>query len=94
MKITNLNISNPALPSQPSVEESIAAADSQAAANVTGPKTYTPSSQLQQLTELVRQQPAIREDRVQTVAHRFKNGHYHTRASAEQTASSLLRALD
>ena len=94
MKITNLNISNPAISSQPPVDETGVTADNQAAANVTSANAYAPSSQLQQLTDLVRQQPAIREDRVQAAAHRLKHGHYHTRASAEQTATSMLSALD
>ncbi len=79
---------------QPSVDETAATADNQSAANLNGSNTYTPSSHLQQLTDLVQQQPAIREDRVQAAAHRLKQGHYHTRASAEQTAAALLSALD
>lgn len=94
MKITHISVSGSTLTAQPTVEETIPSGDDPSAANVSAGNTYTPSTQLQQLTDLVRQQPTIREDRVHAVGQRLRHGHYRSRASAEQTAAALMNALD
>ena len=94
MKITNITVSGPTLAAQTTVEETAPAGEDQAAAGAPAESAYTPSTQLQQLTDLARQQPAIRDSLVKAASHRLKHGHYHSRASAEETASALMKALD
>ena len=94
MKITNLGIPNPSLTSQAPIEDAAIAASDQAGANLAGTNGYAPSPALQQLIGLVRQQPDVREERVQAATARLQQGYYQTQASVEQTAASFLNALD
>lgn len=55
---------------------------------------YTPSAELTQLTSLAQQQPDVRPDAVRSAAARLAQGYYATAASAEQTASAILNAID
>jgi anti-sigma28 factor (negative regulator of flagellin synthesis) len=55
---------------------------------------YTPSAEWLRLVDLVKQEPAIREDRVLEVAQRLQNGEYMSRESAEKTADAMLNSID
>ena len=95
MKITNLGVANTSLPSQSQIEAgSVAGGAETAPSGAADAKGYTPSSELTRLLELVRQLPAIREERVQAAAQRLADGHYHTGSSIENTATAMLNAPD
>jgi hypothetical protein len=95
MKITNPGVANTSLPSQQQIDGAAAAAGDPSAPSVTtAAHAYTPSSELVHLINLVRQQPEVREERVQAAAQRLQEGYYQTQASAEHTATALLTPLD
>ncbi len=63
-------------------------------AQATEASTHTPSPELLQLLAQVRQQPAVRQDRLEAVARRLAAGDYNTREAARQTAEAMLNAPD
>ncbi len=90
MKINNLGVPTPSLIPQSLVQAS--ADGDQAAASVSADNPgYTPSSELQNLISLTRQEPEIRENLVQAAAQRLQEGYYHTPASIENTAAAMLQ---
>ncbi len=55
---------------------------------------HVPSPELQHYAALVQQEPEVRDDRLQAVAQRLRQGYYSTPASAQQTAAAILKAVD
>ena len=55
---------------------------------------HIPSPELQQYAARLQQEPEIRDDRLQAVAQRLRQGYYSTPQSAQQTAAAILKAVD
>lgn len=64
------------------------------AGNLSDQSEHIPSPEVQQYAALVQQEPEIRDDRLQAVAQRLRQGYYSTPASARQTAAAILKAVD
>src|SRR5947209_5186634 len=90
MKISNLGVPNTSLPSQPVEETAATGKDAPARGAAAAVQSYTPSTQLVQFTQLLRQQPHVRDDRVRAAIQRLQEGFYHTPNSVADTAAALL----
>jgi len=55
---------------------------------------YSPSAEWLRMLDLVRQQPEVREDRVQEVIERLRRGEYSSPESVEKTADAMLQSAD
>jgi hypothetical protein len=94
MRITNLGVGNTSLLSKLQSDETTTAGDSATLGIGAEAQGYSPSTVLQHLIHLVRQEPDVRADHVQAAQQRLGQGHYHTQASAASTAAGMLSTLD
>jgi hypothetical protein len=95
MIINNRPVANTVLPTGPQVDETAAVAGDQTTQSASTPALgYTPSPEFVKLSQLVRQQPAVREDRVQMARQRLADGYYNSPGAAAKTASAMVNSLD
>lgn len=95
MKITSNGISS--LPLKPPEELSLSAPDpreSESPPPLAATDSFNPSPEWLRILNLVKQQPEVREDRVQQAQQRLQRGEYLSPQSAEETVEAYLRALD
>jgi len=92
MKITQFGLGQTPPPSRSQGNDALTGAGSEPSTD-TSLHGYSPSPELTQLIDLVRAQPEVREERVQAVLARLKNGHYSSPASAQAAATALLNDM-
>ena len=90
MKITNNGIPSASLTPKPPAAAAPSSASSASSAAGIGDDSYTPSPELTRLLDLVRDQPDVRENRIQEVTARLASGYYSTPQSAAETADAIL----
>ena len=94
MKITNHGISQ--TPPTPKTEISPAVdgpRETTADSVVADSDAYSASAEFVRMLDLVKQQPEVREDRVQQVLERLQRGEYFSPQSAEETADAMIGSL-
>jgi len=90
MKITNNGIPGAALTPKPPAVGATASSTNAASVPAGGDDGYTPSPELTRLLDMVREQPEVRENRVQEAAAKLASGYYSTPQSIAATADAIL----
>lgn len=90
MKITNDGISSTPLTPSPAVPPAPAGAK-ETDAVPRDARIYTPSAEWLQLLAQLKEQPEVREDRIQDVLLRLNQGYYDLPGVDERTAEAMLR---
>ena len=98
MHIDNTFLRNLEVPQQAPAGQAARSTGAPQAADISGSANdqseHIPSPELQQYAARLPQEPEVRDDRLQAVAQRLRQGYYSTASSARQTAAAILKAVD